>query len=396
MELLIVCVQFFPFTGQNLVVNRCICLELTPNSIYVTLIFVIVNSGDDTERGVRENGQKGSHKRVTIKEVAEAAGVSTQTISRVANGRADVAPHTRQHVQQVIDSLGYQPSKIARSLIRGQSHSLGIVTFGIGYYGPSHVLQGIQETAVAQGYSLMLNILPDAEIYDAKPLLQEMLAYHVDGILWAAPEIGQNRDGIQQELASLSVPIVFLSAQPRPNQMTAVIDNRAGGRLATRHLIEQGRQHIGLITGPISWWEARQRELGWREELAAHGREVDESLIAYGDWSAGSGERSLRRLLEWRPEMDAVFVSNDQMALGALKAARQVGRRVPEELAVVGFDDIPEAAYFYPALTTIRQNTAELGREGVRRLLAMISEPETVSYEPIRLLPELVVRESTL
>jgi LacI family transcriptional regulator len=344
------------------------------------------------ERSVRENGRK----RVTIKEVAGAAGVSTQTISRVVNGRADVAPHTRQHVQQVIESLGYQPSKIARSLIQGQSHSLGIVTFGIGYYGPSHVLQGIQETAVAHGYSLMLNILPDAEIYDAKQLLREMLAYHVDGILWAAPEIGQNRDGIQQELPHLSVPIVFLSAQPRPNQMTAVIDNRAGGRLATRHLIEQGRQHIGLITGPISWWEARQRELGWREELAANGREVDESYIAYGDWSAGSGERCLRRLLEWRPEMDAVFVSNDQMALGALKAAREVGRQVPEELAVIGFDDIPEAAFFYPALTTMRQDTAALGREGVRRLLAMINEPETVSYEPIRLLPELMVRESTL
>ncbi len=344
------------------------------------------------ERSVRDS----SRKRVTIKEVAGAAGVSTQTISRVVNGRADVAPHTRQHVQQIIESLGYQPSKIARSLIQGQSHSLGIVTFGISYYGPSQVLQGIQETAVAQGYSLMLTILPDAEIYNARQLMREMLAYHVDGILWAAPEIGQNRDGIQQELPHLSVPIAFLSAQPRPHQMTAVIDNRLGGRLATRHLIEQGRQHIGLITGPISWWEARQRELGWREELAAHGRDVDESFIAFGDWSAGSGERCLRMLLEWRPEIDAVFVSNDQMALGALKTARQLGRRVPEDLAVIGFDDIPEAAYFYPALTTIRQDTAELGRVGARQLITMIENPEPNGAEPLCLPPALVVRESTI
>jgi LacI family transcriptional regulator len=178
--------------------------------------------------------------------------------------------------------------------------------------------------------------------------------------------------------------------------MTAVIDNRAGGRLATSHLLEQGRQNIGIITGPISWWEARQRELGWREALAAHGRVVDESTIAHGDWSAGSGERCTHLLLEWHPELDAVFACNDQMALGVLKAARQLGRRVPEDLAVIGFDDIPESAYFYPPLTTIRQNLAEMGREGVRQLMTMIANPGRVNSEAIRLQPALIVRESTL
>ncbi|MCB8979941.1 MAG: LacI family DNA-binding transcriptional regulator [Ardenticatenaceae bacterium] len=334
-------------------------------------------------------------KRVTIKEVAAAAGVSTQTVSRVVNGRPDVASDTREQVQQVIDTLGYQPSKIARSLISGQSYSLAVVSSSIGLYGPSLVLQGIQEAAVEANYSLVLNILPNAEQFDANQILREVLSYHVDGILWAVPEIGQNRDLIQQELSSLNVPIVFLNAQPRPNLVTAVIDNKQGGRIATQHLIQQGRQKIGLITGPMNWWEARQRELGWREELAANGRAVDESYIANGDWTPRSGERCIRMLLEWHPEMDAVFICNDQMALGAMKVARQMGRQIPNDLAVVGFDDIPESPYFSPSLTTMRQDVAEMGRQSVKQLLALLNE-EKLESGCVVLQPDLIVRQSSV
>ncbi len=337
-----------------------------------------------------------SRKRVTIKEVAQAAGVSTQTVSRVVNDRPDVSPSTREHVQVVIDELGYQPSKIARSLIQGHSYSLGVVSSNISLYGPSHVLQGIQEAAKESGYSLMLHILPDPEVYEAKKLLREILSYHVDGILWAMPEIGQNRDWIQQELPNLSVPIAFMNVQHRPQQTTVFIGNRMGGRLATRHLIEQGRQNIGIITGPMSWWEARQRELGWREELMANGRFVDESYITHGDWTPSSGERGLKMLLNWHPYLDAVFASNDQMALGAMKIAHEMGRRIPEDLSIVGFDDIPEASYFYPSLTTIRQDMTEMGREGVRQLIKMIQNPDIVNKDPIRIQTELIVRESTV
>lgn len=270
-----------------------------------------------------------------------------------------------------------------------------MVSSNISLYGPSHVLQGIQESAKDQEYSLILHILPDPEVYEAKKLLREIMSYHVDGILWAMPEIGQNRDWIQQELSNLSVPIAFLNVQPRPNQTTVIIDNRVGGQLATKHLIEQGRQNIGVITGPMSWWEARQRELGWREELVANGRSVDESYITHGDWTPSSGERCIRMLLEWHPEMDAVFASNDQMSLGAMKAARQLGRRIPEDLAIVGFDDIPESPYFDPALTTIYQDLTEMGREGVRQLIDMIDNPDKSSMELIRLQPSLIVRESS-
>lgn len=337
-----------------------------------------------------------SRKRVTIKEVAAGAGVSTQTVSRVVNGRPDVASDTREHVQAVIEKLGYQPSKIARSLSRGQSCSLGVVTFGIGLYGPSLLLEGIQKAGVEAGYSLMLKILPDAGVFDAQAILRDILSYHVDGILWAVPDIGQNRDWIQDALHHFSVPIVFLNVQPRPNLVTAVIDNKHGGRIATQHLIEQGRQNIGLITGPMEWWEARQRELGWREELMANGHEVDESYIANGDWTPSSGERCIRMLLEWHPEMDAVFVCNDQMALGAMKVARQMGRIIPDDLAVVGYDDIPESPYFSPSLTTVRQDVAEMGRQGVKQLLALIDNGDNLATSSVVIQPNLIVRGSSV
>lgn len=337
-----------------------------------------------------------ARKRVTIKEVAEAAGVSTQTVSRVANDHPDVAVKTRKHVQAIINQLGYQPSKIARSLIQGQSYALGVISYGIGYIGPSLALQGIQEAAVQAGYSLMLNILPDAEAYDAEKTIHEILSYHVDGILWAVPEIGHNQDWIQQAVHSLAVPIVFLNVQPRPNLASAVIDNKTGGRLATQHLIDQGRQNIGIITGPMDWREARQRELGWRQALAENNRMVDESYIVNGDWSPSSGERGIRLLLEWHPEIDAVFVCNDQMALGAMKVAQKMGRRIPEDLAVIGFDDIPEAPYFSPALSTIRQDTAEMGYQGVQQLLAIINNADKSPVPAVVLQPELIVRESSV
>lgn len=336
------------------------------------------------------------HKRVTIKDVAEAAGVSTQTVSRVANDHPDVATKTRKHVQAIINQLGYQPSKIARSLIQGQSYSLAIISYGVGYFGPALVLQGIQEAAVEAGYSLMLNILPDAEAYDAEKTLGEILSYHVDGILWAVPEIGQNQDWIQQAAHNLTVPIVFLNVQPRPDLVTIVIDNKLGGFIATQHLIDQGRQNIGIITGPMDWREARQRELGWREALAKNNRVVDESYIVNGDWSPSSGERGIRMLLQWHPELDAVFVCNDQMALGAMKVARQLGRRIPQDLAIVGYDDIPESPYFSPALSTVRQNIADMGYQGVQQLLAMINNGDDSPIPDVVLQPELIVRESSV
>lgn len=340
-----------------------------------------------------------SVKRVTIKQVAEEAGVSTQTVSRVINDRPDVAPETRQRVKEVINRLGYQPSSVARSLIQGRTRTLGVVGYGVEYFGPSRNLSGIEQQAGEMGYALILDLVRQPEQSDVGHILREMLARRVDGIIWAVPEIGGNREWIAKA-AQLPVPLIFLSTQPRPGIAIANVDNRSGGRMATRHLIEQGRRKIGIITGPLSWWEARQRQCGWQDALEMAGLSVSEELIAEGDWSAASGEQGLRLLLERCPDLDAVFASNDQMALGALQAARCAGLRVPSDLAIVGFDDIPEAAYFCPPLTTIRQDMVELGRLAVRELIRMVETRQdgkiTVEPRAILLRPQLIVRESSV
>ena len=336
--------------------------------------------------------------RVTMRQVAEEAGVSIQTVSRVINDRPDVAPETRQQVRDIINRLGYRPSNIARSLIQGRSCTLGVVGYGLEYFGPSRVLVGIEHQASAMGYSLLLSLLRQPENGDVR-VLHDMLAHHVDGIIWAVPEIGHNRNWVSEEIPGLAVPIVFLDMQSRPNLSIVNVDNRIGGRLATKHILDQGYRHIGLITGPLDWWAARQREQGWRDALEEAGLRVNDKLIVEGDWSAASGEQSLLQLLQQSPEIEAVFACNDQMALGVLKAARKNGLNVPKDLAVVGLDDVPEAAFFCPPLTTVRQDLDELGRSAVQELGRLIeaSRQNDVDAEPetIWLQPELVIRESS-
>jgi LacI family transcriptional regulator len=226
-----------------------------------------------------------------------------------------------------------------------------------------------------------------------------MHSRYVDGIIWAVPEIGENRAWLENRALRLSVPIVFLSMEPRPDQFVVAVDNCSGGLLATRHLIAQGCQNIGLITGPLDWWEARQRKLGWKEAIESAGLPQKDSFIAEGNWSASSGERGLTELLTRHPEIDGVFACNDRMALGALKTARRLGRRVPEDLAIVGFDDTPDSAYFYPSLSTVRQDMIELGCRAVRELGEEIEanqRGDPITPKTVLLQPELIVRESSL
>jgi LacI family transcriptional regulator len=338
--------------------------------------------------------------RTTITDVARAAGVSKATISRVLAGQTKhMREETRQRVLQAIDELGYHPSSAARSLKSKRSFTLGVVGYGFEYYGPSCTLCGIEEEASTLGYTILLNLIRRPETNNVEELLENMLSRYVDGIIWAVPEIGDNRAWVKRRTRRLSVPIIFLSMEPQTDQFVVTIDNYSGGLMATRHLIAQGRQNIGLITGPLDWWEARQRKLGWREALESVGLPSQDSLISEGNWSAASGERALNQLLVRHPEIDGVFACNDQMALGALKVARHLGRQVPEDLAIVGFDDIPEAAYFYPPLSTVRQDMVELGRRAVRGLGKVIEADRNGDSrlpETILLQPELIVRQSSI
>ena len=338
--------------------------------------------------------------RLTIKQVASAAGVSTQTVSRVINARPDVSLDTRKRVQSVIEEFGYQPSALARSLIRQRSYTLGVVTAGLKYIGPSRVLNGIAGAAESLGYSLLLKELPQFDSNDVYPIFQTLLSRHVDGVIWGVPEVGPNRDFIDRLNLDSEVPVVFLTMAPRDHLKAVSIDNYEGGRLAVAHLLEQGYRRIGHIAGPLDWWEARQRMAAWQDTLREAGLEAGAENTVEGNWSSASGAEAIERLLRQYPAMDAVFVANDQMALSVMQAACQKGINIPEQLGVVGFDNISESAYFWPPLTTIEQDQHALGKIAVEEVIRMIgyqwSGAVAPAPTPVRLSPTLIVRQSSV
>ncbi len=327
------------------------------------------------------------------------AGVSPMTVSRVLNDRPDVSPKTRKRIQAVIEDLGYAPSEIARSLSHGRSSTLGVVSSQLEFYGPSRTLVGIENRADELGFSLMVRLLSDPLETGVDRVLNELVANKVAGIIWAVAEIGEQRDWLYQQRTIGSTPIVFLSMKPRPETSLVSVDNCRGAILATTHLLEQGYQKIGIITGPSQWWEAQEREAGWRDVLQEAGHSNLEQLKVGGDWTAAGGHRAMITLLDRVPDLEAVFVSNDSMALGALQAAAAYGRSVPGNLAVVGFDDIPESSYFSPPLTTVRQDLLELGHQVVSLLHQNLrafrnNEPIVATARTIE--PQLIVRKSSL
>ena len=338
------------------------------------------------------------HKRATIKQVAKLAEVSTQTVSRVINDRPDVAPETRQRVQQVIEELKYQPSALARSLIQQRSYTLGVVTAGLKYFGPSRTLNGITNKAEELGYALLLEELLQFDTDNIKPLLENLLARHVDGIVWAVPEVGNNRRWVDEILNDVPVPVVFLTMEPRPGVSTVAVNNYDGGVLATQHLLDQGYRQIGHISGPLDWWEARQRKQAWQDTLKKAGIEVEDAHCVEGNWSSSSGEVAFEQLLLTYPKMNAVFVGNDQMALAVLQIVSRRGLHIPKNLAVVGFDNFAESAYFWPALTTINHNHHELGCRAVQELVSQIEtgrRDEMIEPQNILLSCELIIRDSS-
>jgi DNA-binding LacI/PurR family transcriptional regulator len=338
--------------------------------------------------------------RATIKEVASVSGVSTQTVSRVINERPDVSPETRKKVQEVIKALSYQPSALARSLISQRSFTLGVATAGLRHIGPSRTLSGITAAAEEAGYSVLLKELPSYDTEDVQPIFQAFFARHVDGIIWAVSEVGENRKWLNNPPADIEVPLVYITMEPRENLSIVTIDNYLGGRMAMTHLLEQGYRKIGHISGPLEWWEARQRMAAWKDVLTESGLASEDRQCVEGNWSSASGALAIEKLYDQFPEMDAVFVGNDQMALSVLQFFAEKKVCIPEDVGIVGFDNIVDSAFFSPALSTVQQDQHRVAKIAVEEVIKIIEAGwqglDPVEPRSIILPPSLIVRQSSL
>jgi DNA-binding LacI/PurR family transcriptional regulator len=320
-------------------------------------------------------------------DVATAAGVSHMTVSRVLNGTAPVSAATRARVEAALRKLGYRPNAAARALATGRSEQLSVVFFDTTLYGPASALFAIEQAARRENYSVSILSLPRIDPASMTDAVARLRAQAVDGTIIVAPHTSS---AAALRTVPSDLPAVVVGGATAPGLPSVTLDQEAGARLATRHLLDLGHRTVWHVAGPEDWVDARGRIKGWRRTLQQAGVEVPRVLT--GDWSARSGYEAGRRLAA-DTSVTAIFTGNDQMALGVLRALADAGRRVPDQVSVVGFDDIPEAPYFPTALTSVRQEFEVVGTRAVALLLRrMAGEPTTVKTV---LPPTFINRDST-
>jgi DNA-binding LacI/PurR family transcriptional regulator len=322
-----------------------------------------------------------------LEDVARLAGVSHQTVSRVVNDHPYVSDTTRRKVLDAMRALTYVPNSSARALATGQARTIGVVCYETTLYGPAAALIGIEERAREEGFSVNIVSIRSltAELVD--DAVSRLLRQTVAGIVLMSPQssIGYRPRKNQQ------VPVTGVWGPLDGPFPIVSIDETGGAQLAVGHLLERGHSTVHFVAGPAGRVGPDERLRGWAQTLKAAGRHVPDAVR--GDWSARSGYEAGQELARDK-SVTAIFVANDQMAVGLLLALQEAGRRVPEDVAVVGFDDIPESAYLFPPLTTVRQDFRQIGRNAADLLLQQMSAPGEAPIS--RTLPvELVVRRSS-
>lgn len=331
-------------------------------------------------------------KRVTIKDVAKEAGISYQTVSRVINNKGEVSPEVRARVQAAIAKLGYRPSAIARSMVRGRTHTLGCIAPNLIDYTFACLVEGAKSEARQRGYFLLASSAEQED--DVSALCDEMLSSgRVDGLLAINP-YADGRHRHFEQLIAQGAAIVYYGVGRLHTGVSAVgLDDENGAYQLAHHLITLGHTRLAMVTGPRNEDCVQDRSAGFERALREVGLSASSDFIWMGDWSATSGYQAMQQWLAAGAKFTALFAQNDRMAVGAIKAARDYGRRVPHDLAVVGFDDMPLASYFDPPLTTIRQDIFEQGRRGAHILIEQI-ENSSCLLERVVVPAQLMIRES--
>lgn len=323
-------------------------------------------------------------------DVARVAGVSHQTVSRVLNDHPHVRPDTRRRVLEAIDKLSYRRNSTARALVTQRTSTLGVVAFDTTLYGPASTLFAIEHAARAADYFLNIISLKSITRESVAEAAEHLIERSVEGLVVIAPQVEA-----AEALASLpgDLPVVAVEGGLAPGKPVVCVDQHGGAAAATQHLLDLGHPTVWHVAGPVDWLEAESRLAGWRDTLI--GARADLPDLLRGDWSPRSGYEAGQRLAQ-RDDVTAVFVANDQMALGLLRAFREAGIDVPGDISVVGFDDIPEAAYFTPPLTTVRQEFATVGRQAIEILLRQVDLDPAERSAPREVVPaEIVHRSST-
>ncbi|MFF8937954.1 LacI family DNA-binding transcriptional regulator [Streptomyces paradoxus] len=323
-------------------------------------------------------------------DVAQLAGVSQKTVSRVLNGERYVSEDVRRRVLEAAEQLGYRLNSAARALASGRTRTIGVVALGTALYGPASLLIGVERAARDAGYALSVVNTLEGDPSDVGGAVRSLLERGVDGIVVSEP-IDEGAVPLASEVPVLALGAPVGAGTPA-TAIAAGVDSVELARAATEHLLDLGHRTVHHLAGPQKWFAARDRQAGWREALTAHDRE--QPVVVEGDWSAASGYEAGRELAA-RNDLTAVFAANDDMAIGLIRFLTEAGLRVPEDVSVVGFDDIPLAAYVLPPLTTVRQPFDDVAREGLRLLVHAIENPAAEPLAALSQPVELVVRAST-
>jgi DNA-binding LacI/PurR family transcriptional regulator len=328
--------------------------------------------------------------RPTIRDVARQAGVSHQTVSRVINGREEVLPKTRAVVESAIEQLGYRPSAIARSMARGSTHTLAIISPNLTDYTFASVIEGAEVEARQHNYFVLSSSASDPLAFH--DLVDELVGHRrVDGLIVINPYADDRYMHIPKEF-----PVVFVGARSHDELVCSIsLDDEKVAYEATQHLISLGHKRIALVTGPMGEDCSQDRLVGFKLALTEAGISYDQSLVFEGDWSASSGRDALLDFVKKDNVPTAIFAQNDRMAMGVMRAARDVNLDVPTQLSVIGVDDMPLSSYFDPPLTTMRQDMPSIGQLATRMLFNILhgKKPEV---RELKLPAELVVRQSTV
>jgi DNA-binding LacI/PurR family transcriptional regulator len=333
-------------------------------------------------------GQRAGAQRPSMADVARLAGVSSQTVSRVSNGQANVDDTTRARVLEAMQALGYRPNGAARALKSGRFHTIGVIMTTLQTLGNVRTLDAVAAEASRGGYSVLLMPINDPTLRGVSGAYQRLSAQAVDGALIILEARFLDR---AEFVLPPGIPVVVVDSGAGPGYTVVDTDQALGARQATGHLLGLGHRQVWHIAGPETSFSAAHRADSWERTLREAG--ITPPEVLRGDWTCDSGYAH-GLALGRRPDVTAIFAANDEMALGVMRALHELGRDIPGDVSVVGFDDMGTAGSFWPPLTTVRQDFAAVGRLSIRKLLRKVSDP-AISNDTTIVPTELVIRRST-